>query len=99
MIRELQLRRPATEPDPVLQEWRLLVALVDGMAVIDRADVEDGHGTAASVVSDLARLLDACVVTEEGVVLLVGAPSPHGGHQARTRRGQTHHNLNKESCR
>jgi len=59
--------------DPEVEDWRLLVALVDGVPQIDREDIEDRVSVTRNAVAQIARLLDACLVTEDGVVLVWGS--------------------------
>jgi hypothetical protein len=58
--------------DAVLEAWRIVVTLDRGEAWVERSDLEDRRSSIFHAVERLASLLDACLVTEDGAVLIWG---------------------------
>jgi hypothetical protein len=58
--------------DPAVDAWRPLVTFTDGRAWVESRVLEDREGAAYRAAAQLARQLDACFITGEGVVLVWG---------------------------
>jgi hypothetical protein len=58
--------------DPASGTWRVVITFEGGMAWVDHEAIANRRGPAYHVAAQLARLLDACFVTEDGLVLVCG---------------------------